>query len=198
MLFYFLVWVGLAFMIIRAMRRNEAAGGAADNRRIQTRSAVGLLLYFLTATFASFDWMMSLEPHWYSTIYGMQFIVSQVLTTFSFAIIMVVMMMEWNPGFASKIKQSYVHDLGNLLFAFTMLWAYLGVSQFLIIWSGNIPEEATWYWNRATGGWQVIPIVLSVFHFLAPFLLLLSRKMKQSGRMLVRVALLIFPDASCR
>ena len=188
---YFVVWWGLSTLMMRRMRRQEDTGGIFDPRGLQNFSAVSLIVFFLTATFASFDWMMSLEPHWYSTVYGMLFIVNQALSTFAFSIVMLVTMMNSSSSFGGKIKQVYVHDLGNLLFAFTMLWAYLSVSQLIIIWSGNIPEEVTWYSHRITGGWGVLPIVLVVFHFAIPFLVLLMRKTKRSPKLLARVALLV-------
>jgi len=188
---YFAIWVGYSMFLMRKMRRQEANGGIYDSRPIQNFSAFGLIVYFLTATLASIDWMMSLEPHWYSTVYGMLFIVNQALSTFAFSIIMVVMMMKASSDFGSRIKQVYVHDLGNLLFAFTMLWAYISVSQLIIIWSGNIPEEVTWYMHRVVGGWQFLPIILVFLHFVLPFAVLLLRKTKRNPKLLARVAMLV-------
>ncbi|MDB5034390.1 MAG: hypothetical protein JWQ98_1631 [Chlorobi bacterium] len=188
---YFAVWFGVSYLLVGKMRRVEAAGGPADDRGVQNFSAIGLLAFFLTATFAAFDWMMSLEPHWFSTIYGVMIIVGQVLSMFALSIAVLAVLTGWNPDLREKIRESYFHDLGNLLFAFTMLWAYLSLSQFLIIWSANLPEEVTWYVQRSTGGWGVIPIILVAFHFLAPFFLLLMRKTKRNPSTLAAVALVV-------
>jgi hypothetical protein len=189
--FYFVIWWGLSTLLLRKMRRQEESGGIFDPRGLQNYSAATLIILFLTGTFAAFDWLMSLDPHWYSTVYGMIFMVDAALSTFGFAIMMLVMMMNSSSSFGGRIKQVYVHDLGNLLFAFTMLWAYLSVSQLIILWSGNIPEEVLWYSHRIGGGWQVFPIILVIFHFAVPFLVLLLRKTKRTPKLLARVALLV-------
>jgi hypothetical protein len=141
----------------------------------------------LTATFASIDWIMSLDPHWFSTIYGMVFIVGQGLTTLAFMITVALFLGERGP-LAAVMTPERIHDLGNLLLAFVMLWAYIAFSQFLIIWSGNLPEEIPWYLHRGRGGWEWIALFLIVFHFAIPFLLLLSRETKRRVRMLLAVA----------
>lgn len=189
--FYFVVWIGLALLLTRQLRRLEETSTVPMTRRIQNFSALSLVIYFLTATFAAFDWMMSLEPHWYSTIYGMLFVVGNVLSTFAFAIAVLVLLMNSSQELKERVLPSYLHDLGNLLFAFTMFWAYVAISQFLIIWSADMPEEVTWYVNRFNGGWGVIPIALLTVHFALPFLLLLMRRNKRNPRLLARVAVLV-------
>lgn len=189
--FYFVAWIGLGWMITRALRKLEQPGGEPMTRSLQNFSAAALLLYFLTTTFAAFDWMMSLEPHWFSTVYGMLFITGNVLSTFAFSIAVIVLLMNSSPELKHRILPSYLHDLGNLLFAFTMFWAYISISQYLIIWSANLPEEVPWYIKRINGGWEIISIVLLVVHFALPFVLLLVRKNKRDATMLSRVAVLI-------
>ena len=153
-------------------------------------SATGLLLYVLTVTFASIDWTMSLEPHWYSTIYGVHFFGGHGLAAFAFIILVTVILAQDAP-FAGFVQPAYFRDLGNLLLAFVMLWAYFAYSQWIIIWSGNLPEEISWYLRRNRGGWQWIITALIVFHFIVPFLLLLSRKVKRPAAALCAVAALI-------
>jgi hypothetical protein len=141
----------------------------------------------LTITFSSVDWVMSLEPHWFSTMYGFLFMVGDVLATLAFSICMVSIVARRAP--LSRIADaSRFHDLGNLLLAFVMLWAYISFSQFLIIWSGNLKEEIPWYLHRTGPGWVVIALALIVLHFALPFILLLSRHTKRGVRALVSVA----------
>lgn len=188
---YFVLWTGIAFMLNRSLRRLEGLGGVGITRGVQNFSAVSLLLFFLTVTFAAFDWMMSLEPHWFSTVYGMLFVVGQVLSTFAFSVLVLMMLANANPELKAMIKTNYLHDLGNFLLAFTMLWTYISISQYLIIWSANLPEEVIWYLPRINGLGQVLSAILLLFHFAAPFFLLLMRKNKRHAKNIVRVAVLL-------
>jgi hypothetical protein len=189
--FYFAVWTLFGTYVTREMRRLEDLGGSVVTRRLQGISAIGILFLFLTATFASFDWMMSLEPHWFSTAYGLIWIVGSVLATFAFAITMLNGLGHVDNYVDQSIKPQYLHDLGNFLFAFMLLWTYVAISQFLIIWAGNLPEEVPWYFHRTEGAWIVIPIALGLLHFFAPFILLLLRAVKRNRRRLAAVAVLI-------
>ena len=142
-------------------------------------------------TLASVDWVMSLDPHWYSTIYGLLFLVGQVLAALAF----LVALMKWlasYPPLSLVVMPKHFHDLGNLILAFVMLWAYMAFSQYLIIWSGNLAEEIPWYLQRMKGGWQWTALFLILFHFALPFLLLLSRRAKQTGQILYKLAIVIF------
>ena len=188
---YFIVWIGAGLLVMRSLKRLEEANAYYVTPRLQSLSAAGLVLYFLMVTFASIDWVMSLEPEWFSTIFGMLFVVGQGLSTFAFSIAILVLLVGANQKLRDVVLPEYFHDLGNFLFAFTMLWAYISFSQFLIIWSANLPEEVTWYTHRINGSWGVIPLVLFSVHFVMPFLLLLSRKVKRNGRALMRIAVLI-------
>jgi hypothetical protein len=133
---------------------------------------------------------MSLEPHWFSTVYGLMFIVGQGLSALAFVILLVMTLGKSQP-LAGVLRPQHYHDLGNLTFAFTLLWAYIGFSQFLIVWSGNLPEENVWYLHRFQGGWEVVAIFLLAFHFAVPFLLLLSRRTKRNIQVLAGVAVWI-------
>jgi hypothetical protein len=151
-------------------------------------STIGLIVYVLTATFSAIDWVMSLEPHWFSTMFGVLIIGGQGLGAFAFVVASTVFLFDRLP-FARDMRAADFHDLGNLILAFVMLWTYFAFSQFLIIWSGNLPEEIPWYVHRLDGGWQWIALMLVIFHFAIPFLLLLSRTTKRAARMLGLVAL---------
>ncbi|MCI0348930.1 MAG: hypothetical protein L0Z53_05840 [Acidobacteriales bacterium] len=189
-IFYFLSWIVLAHFLNRWSRQQDETGDPALAGRMETLSGPGLVLFGATATFASFDWVMSLEPHWFSTIFGLSFMVGQVLTAFPFAIAMTAFLSSRKP-MSEAVSALHFHDLGKLTLAFVMLWAYLSFSQFLIIWSGNLPEETPYYLKRLTGGWQFFQLALILFHFALPFILLLSRSLKRSGAKLVKVAGLI-------
>jgi hypothetical protein len=184
---YFAVWAFLAWRVSSWSRQQD--GGASPLRagRLRGLSAVGLVLLSLTTTFAAVDWGMSLAPHWFSTIYGVLFIVGFSLSALAFTIILLSRLAGEEP-FTTALQPVTVHDLGKLLLAFTMLWGYVNFSQFLIIWSGNISEETPFYLHRLHGGWQVVAVVLLVFHFALPFALLLSRPLKRSARALGAVA----------
>jgi hypothetical protein len=137
------------------------------------------------------DWGMSLEPHWFSTIYGILFMVGQVLQAFTLIILVLAWIRDDQP-FRTLIDRDVVHDLGKLLFAFIMLWAYVHLSQFLIVWSANLPEEIPWYMKRLDSGWNWLAAVLIAAHFVFPFLALLSRDLKRNLRSLATVAAVVF------
>jgi hypothetical protein len=188
--FYFAVWGLLAWLVSSWSRRQDGGADPARAARLRGLSAAGLVLLSLTTTFASIDWGMSLAPHWFSTIYGVLFIVGWTLSALAFTIVLLSRLRGEEP-FARALQPVTVHDLGKLLLAFTMLWGYVNFSQFLIIWSGNISEETPFYLRRLHGGWQAVAILLLVFHFALPFALLLSRPLKRSARALAGVAALM-------
>jgi hypothetical protein len=187
---YFAIWYLLVTLLNRLSRNQDETGDDGVIRKFQLVSAPGLLLYGGTVTFAAVDWVMSLEPLWYSTIFGVLFMVGQGLSTLAFAIIVLRLLARYEPV-SDIVKPTHFHDLGNLMFAFLMLWAYVSFSQFLIIWSGNLPEEITWYIRRMNGGWGVIAVMLVVLHFMLPFVLLLSRKVKRAAKTLGAVAIFV-------
>lgn len=184
---YFLLWGGAAAALSHWSVGYERSIDARLLTRQRLASGPGLVLFVLSVTFASIDWLMSLEPHWYSTIYGVHFFGGHGLAAFAFAILLVTLL-AGRPPFAGVIQPRHFLDLGNLLLAFVMLWAYFAYSQWVVIWSGNLPEEISWYLRRNRGGWQWLLIALVVFHFVAPFLLLLLRTVKQRARALGAVA----------
>ncbi len=184
---YFAAWILLAHFLNKWSLEQDRTANPGLTQRLQGLSGPGLLIYGLTATFASIDWVMSLEPTWFSTIYGMIFMVTQALSAMSLVIVVMLLLSKTKP-LSDLISPLALNDLGNLLLTFTMLWAYLSFSQFLLIWSGNLPDEITWYTARATGGWAWVAVMLIVFHFAVPFLLLLNRYVKRRIRMLAAVA----------
>ena len=188
--FYFLIWLGLAWLFNRWSAAQTQSGDPRWAGRMRRLSAVGVILYMLTATFAGYDWLMSLEPEWFSSIYGLLFIIGQALAALSFAIIGLGLIAQAQ-GTAQQWIKSF-NDLGNFLLGFVMIWAYFTYSQFLIIWSADIPEEGIWYYHRTGGGWQNVALVLIALHFVLPFILLLSRTLKRNVRWLMAVALLVF------
>ncbi|MEO8216011.1 MAG: hypothetical protein ABI718_02905, partial [Acidobacteriota bacterium] len=153
-------------------------------------SGGGLVVLALTITFAAVDWVMSLDPTWYSTIFGMSFMVGHLLAAFSFSIIILVVISRTRPV-ADVLSVIPLRDLGNLLLAMTMLWAYLSFSQFLLIWSGNLREEVTFYVPRMQGAWGFVSLVLVIFHFFLPFFLLLMRPIKDRPKTIIMVASLV-------
>jgi len=186
--FYFLVWNTLAFFLNRWSLEQDRTGDPWIARRMQRMSGGGLVLYGVTITFASFDWLMSLEPHWFSTIYGMIIIAGQGLAALAFLLVVIVWL-RGRPPLDAIIADDHLHDVSNLTLAFVMLWAYFSFSQYLIIWAGNLPLEIGWYQHRLAGSWRAVGILLMLFHFALPFVLLLSRVVKRSGRLIARVAI---------
>lgn len=185
---YFAIWSGIAWTLSTWSRRQD--DGADTALRMQRLSGGGLLVYAITVFFMSVDWIMSLDPHYYSSVYGMLFMVGQGLSGMAFTIAMLAVFGQREP-LSKVIGPSHFHDLGKLLLAFVMLWAYLTFSQFLIIWSANLPEEIPWYLARMQGGWGWVGLVLIFGHFFLPFFLLLNRDLKRNARTLSLIALVI-------
>jgi hypothetical protein len=184
---YFAVWIVLGRLLVTWSLQQDRTADGALTLRLQRLSGPGLVLYGLTVTFAAIDWMMSLEPKWYSTIFGMIFMVSFGLAALALAIL-ATRFLESQKPLAQVISPDRWHDLGNLLLALVMFWAYLQFSQFLLIWSENLAEEIPWYLHRIGGGWEWVALALILFLFALPFILLLSRTTKRSARMLSQVA----------
>jgi hypothetical protein len=155
-------------------------------KRLENISGPGIVIYAITMSAAAIYWVMSLDTTWYSSVYGLLFLVGQAYQVLALAIIVVISLSKGEP-FKTILRQTEQHDLGSFTFAFVMLNIYLAFSQFLIIWSGNLPEEIPWYLDRVTGGWGVIITLDFIFHWLIPFTLLLSRDLKRNKKRLVRV-----------
>lgn len=184
---YFAIWIGVGRLLVHWSLEQDRTADVTLTQRLQKLSGPGLVLYGLTVTFSAIDWIMSLEPKWFSTIFGMIFIVSYGLAALAFVVVVANQIKDEAP-LARVISADRFHDLGNLLLALVMLWTYMQFSQFLLIWSENLAEEIPWYLHRITGGWEWVALALIVFLFGLPFVLLLSRTTKQSSAMLARVA----------
>lgn len=188
---YYVIWTVFTLLLVKWSNDEDKTKDPAMQGRFRMLSGPGIALYVLTMTFAAFDWGMSLEPHWFSAIYGVIFMIGQGLSTFAFMIMIVALLANRKP-MVDVLTTKHFHDLGNLLLAFTILWTYMSLSQFLIIWSGNLPEETPWYLHRQAGGWNAVAISVIVVQFVLPFFLLLQRFMKRKIQHLWKVALVIF------
>ncbi len=177
----------LAYFLSAKSRRQDETGDPNLKSTMHDVSAVGLLLYIIVNTFMGFDWLMSLDPHWYSSLYGGIFVAGEALAGMTF-IILVANWLRQRAPMDGILGRKLFHDYGKLLFAFVMFWTYLTISQFIIMWQGNLPEEAVWFQLRFHGGWGYVAAGLLIFHFFFPFLILLSRSVKEKARALSAVA----------
>jgi len=190
-LFYFLCWCTLPHFLNKWSLEQDRHPGYEVTRRLQLFSGPGLVLYGLTMTFASIDWIMSLEPHWYSSIFGMLIVIGQALSAMAFTIVIMCLLSKHAP-MSKVLLPRHFHDLGKLLLAFVMIWAYFAFSQLLIIWAGNLPEEIPWYVHRLQTTWKSVSLLIVVFHFAVPFAFLLSRDLKRNASKLAAVAAGLF------
>jgi hypothetical protein len=189
-IFFFLLWWFFANRLNRWSAAQDETGEIGILSRLGRLSAPGLTFYGLTVTFALVDWAMSLEPRWYSTVYGMLWVMDTGLSALAFSIVVFTFFSDRKP-FSEVARPEHLHDLGNLLFSFLMLWAYLAFCQLLIIWAGDIPEEIDWYLSRLRHGWEWTAAALITFQFFVPWFLLLSRRNKRHANRLGYIALLV-------
>lgn len=182
------VWIIFSFILGRFSKENQTWTEAPS--RVQGFSGIALLTYVATMTVATMDWSMTLRPDWYSTMWPVMFMIGQGLSAFSFGII--IMVYFYSPAEKSKLNVTVLHDLGKLMLAFTMLWTYMNLGQFLIIWGANLSEEAIWYLSRYKNGWQYGAYAMLFAQFVLPFLILLSSDWKRNPKTLGRIAILIF------
>lgn len=185
---YFAVWIGLALLFNSLSAQQDTN---KEDRKLRARikffAGPGIILYVFAMSFMAIDWAMSLSPHWASTIYGFMYVAGQAISAMALMILTIVMLSRSEP-FSHFIQQRHLHDLGKLLFAFNMLWAYFSFSQLLIIWSGNLPEEITFYHQRLQGAWGAVAVGVLVLHFFLPFLVLLSHDVKRNPNLIKVVA----------
>lgn len=186
---YFIVWGVLVFLFNRWSREQDMN---REDRRLRRRlkmlAGPGIILYVMAMSFAAIDWVMSLSPHWSSTIYGFIFVAGQLISSMSLMAIVVVLLADGEP-FSHVLQKRHTQDLGSFLLTFLMLWAYFSFSQLLIIWSGNLPEEISFYRARLYGQWGVVAVILVVFGFFLPFFMLLSSGLKRNFKGLAGIAL---------
>jgi hypothetical protein len=191
---YFVLFGSMAYFLNKwslaqdkATTYEDAAKYLADAGKF---SGPTIIFFVLTVTFAAIDWVMTLDPHFYSTMWGFLFVAGWALSTFSFTVVILAWLSDHEP-MNRVVGKRHFHDLGKLMLAFTMVWAYFNFSQYLIIWSGNIPEETKWYIPRVQGTWGAIGVILIIFHFAFPFLVLLSRDIKRNAKWLSLLAMFI-------
>jgi hypothetical protein len=186
---YFTAWIFLAWRLTRWAFRPEYYLEPELRSKLQRRAAFGLILYSLVTSFASIDWIMAIDPHWFSTIYPVLIIVSHLLTGLALAIGLTPFLANRTP-LGEFITRLNYRDLGAMLLSFVLVWAYIAFSQYIIIWGANIPHDVTWYLDR-TGPWQVLILVVIVVQFVLPFLLLLSLWAKRNPTVLTFMAFAI-------
>ncbi|MFQ6604631.1 MAG: hypothetical protein ACE5D8_03650 [Fidelibacterota bacterium] len=189
--FYFTVW----FFLTRIMYRKSLAQDDGEEttlyRHLRPIAAPGMFLFAITLTFSAFDWVMSLDPHWYSTIFGVYIFAGAFVTIFA-AFILLLLALNHHGIMTEEVTIEHYHDLGKFLFAFTVFWTYIAGAQYFLIWYGNIPEETVWFIHRWEGSWKYVSLFLMAGHFAIPFLILLFRASKRNLRRLGVMAGLIF------
>jgi hypothetical protein len=189
-IFYFAVWNLLSFLLTYWSKQTDAPGAPINTPKFKAVAGPGLILYGFTISFAAIDWVMSLDPSWISTIFGLVILIGEVLSAMCFAVVVERILFDYKP-MSEMLKPDFVHDHGKWMLAFTMVWAYFNFSQWLIIWAGNLPAEITFYIRRINGGWGAVGTFLAVFGFVVPFATLLSRPFKRNIKKLVWLALWI-------
>ena len=190
---YFVIWIGLSYTLAGWSARQDADAPVIpgpEDRKFRVLSGPGIVLFMITVTLMSVDWMMSLDPHWTSTIYGVLFVGSSGLSTLAFTIVILSRLSVAKP-MSEMMTPDRFHDFGKLMYAFVLLWAYFSVSQLIIVWSGNLPEEIPFYLVRFTGTWGWVSVAVLIGHFVIPFAFLLSRRVKRQPKTAARVALFI-------
>ena len=185
--FFFAGWTALAY-ILTGLSRRQDTGEVGVNRSIQRWCGFGLVFWALTMTFAGIDWIMALNPHWYSTLFGFLMIAAQGLAALAFTIIAATFLFK-SPPMSGILKPFHFHDLGKLMFAFVMIWAYFNFSQYLLTFAANLAEEVPYMITRTNNGWGYLALFLITFHFFVPWLLLLSRDTKRNPYRLVNLAI---------
>src|ERR1039457_4605136 len=183
---YFAIWIGMAYFLNRWSSEQDSIAGQST-LRFRALSGIGMVIYSLTISFAVIDWVMSLQARWISTIYGMLFIAGEALSAFCFCVVIESILAKRKP-MSDYLTDTEVHDHGKFMLAFVMVWAYFNFSQWLIIWSGNLPDEIPSYMRRMNGGWGEVGLFLAVFQFAVPFALLLSRQLKRKAHSLAWLA----------
>jgi hypothetical protein len=184
---YFAIWNLLSYLLSRWSREQNSPPLRDNSARFKVISGPGIILYAFTISFAAIDWVMSLDPSWISTIYGLLFVAGELISALCFAVVIERILFKYKP-MSLLLRPAFVHDHGKFMLTFVMVWAYFSFSQWLIIWAGNLPEEITWYLRRLHGGWGFVGLFLVLFQFAVPFAMLLSRPFKRDITKLVWLA----------
>ncbi len=185
---YFGFWILASQLMLRYSRKQDASGEWTLTSKMEKLSAPFMFLFALTSTFAAFDFVMSLDAHWFSTIFGVYFFAGSIVS-FLALLAIIVHSLQATGRLTKAITKEHTHDVGKFMFAMLVFWAYIAFSQFMLIWYGNLPEETGWYLRRQTGDWAWVGLALLFVHFLLPFLFLLSRGVKRRPLTLVFAAL---------
>jgi hypothetical protein len=186
-IFYFAIWNLLSYLLSLWSKQGDSPNAPDNTNKFKAVAGPGLILYGFTVSFAVIDWVMSLDPSWFSTIFGLIILIGQVLSAMCFAVVVERILYNYKP-MSEMLRPDFVHDHGKWILAFTMVWAYFEFSQWLIIWAGNLPIEITFYIKRLHGGWESLGLFLIIFGFALPFATLLSRPFKRDIRKLVWLA----------
>jgi hypothetical protein len=184
---YLAIWNLLSFLLSKWSRQTDNPSAPDNTQKFKAVAGPGLILYGFTITFAVIDWVMSLDPSWISTIFGLLILAGQLLSAICFAIVVERILVDYKP-MSEMLRPDFVHDHGKWTLTFIMLWAYFSFSQWLIIWAGNLPNEITFYLKRINHGWGYVAVFLALFHFCIPFVILLSRPFKRDIRKLAWLA----------
>jgi hypothetical protein len=184
---YFAIWFTLVYLLSKWSKEQNKPPVRDNSARFKAVAGPGIILYAFTISFAAIDWVMSLDPSWISTIYGLLFVAGELIAALSFAVLIERILYRYKP-MSLLLRPEFVHDHGKFMLTFVMLWAYFSFSQWLIIWAGNLPAEITWYMRRLHGGWGWVGLFLVIFHFAVPFGILLSRPFKRDITKLVWLA----------
>ena len=187
---YFIIWFVTARIICKTSLKQDSSHDEGITKRMRIISAPGTILFALTITFASFDWVMSLDAHWYSTIFGVYIFAGSLLAMLSL-ITFVILRLQSNGILVGSITGEHYHDLGKLIFAFTIFWGYMAFSQYFLIWYGNIPEETVWFLHRWTGSWKTFSLILVFGHFVIPFFALFPQTPKRNPTFLKLITIWI-------
>jgi hypothetical protein len=187
----FATWIIISRLLLKWSAQQDVTVSVQPTRKMRTLSGPGLVIYPITMTFAAVDWIMSMEAEWYSTMFPVLICIGQVLG----ALALMILLFAWaaeSPQLSKLAGEDTFHKIGNLLLAFTMLWAYLAFGQLLIVWSGNLPSEISWYLHRISGGWRWVASFIALFQFFVPFFLLLMRPVKKKRHLLAMIAGCVF------
>jgi hypothetical protein len=187
---YFLFWAGMAYYMRRSVKVQEATGKYREQQKRANYGSASLVFIVLTVTFAYTDWVMAIDAHWWSSMYGLWFVAGMGLNAVSLAAVLSCLNATKAP-YNQIVNKSWTRDIGNLMFTFTMLWGYTNLGQYLIIWHGNIPETATYLVNRSLGHWSYMSFALVIGQFFIPFFALLSPRVKATPKLLAMVGIWI-------
>ena len=188
---FMLIWIWMSFCLRRWSLEQDRTDDAEPTRKARVLSGAGVVIYCLLGTFAYIDWVMSLESHWYSTIFAVIIVIGQILVAYAFSVILLAIFRRDEP-FAAVLTKTHFHQLGNLLLGFVLFWTYVSFGQLLIVYSGDIPDELRWYLHRIAGNWKIVITALAILHFFVPFYLLLFRAMKTQLAPLATLAAVLF------